>query len=208
MSRFLFRIIVKLRHNRSLLTQEYLTYDGRIRTYGSLEDHFQNFMEYVEKYPNDPRVKELRTMSREFELLGIPCGKEFIIRVYGKTVINSFRFCNGIIMCLRCSVFNHSCEPNAVPVFRLNSITRAYECRIIAKRAIREDEEVCLSYINRHLSVRSRRKILEENYFFDCFCPKCIRELQYDDKSIQEEEVSNNVHMPPQIPSAPWLSRG
>ena len=77
------------------------------------------------------------------------------------------------------SFYNHSCEPNACVYFFNNSL--AY---IIAQREIEAGEEITINYIDVEIEVMERRKILKENYGFDCFCPKCLRELS----EIKEEQ--------------------
>ncbi len=65
------------------------------------------------------------------------------------------------------SAANHSCEPNAEVAYPFNS----HRCVVNALRPIEPGEQVLISYIDQHDADRSRhsrRKMLRENYLFDC----------------------------------------
>lgn len=72
----------------------------------------------------------------------------------------------------RASYFNHSCDPNITKsrvkgsmVFTLN-------------RDVPKGAQLCISYSGLPgQNVGERRKILKENWFFDCLCSKCQSEL-------------------------------
>ncbi|XP_021900600.1 histone-lysine N-methyltransferase ASHR1 isoform X2 [Carica papaya] len=79
------------------------------------------------------------------------------------------------------SIINHSCLPNAVLVF---------EGRVAVVRAVQnipKGSEVSISYIETAGSTMTRQKVLKEQYFFDCTCPRCIKVGHSDD--IQETAV-------------------
>ncbi|KAG1651291.1 SET and MYND domain-containing protein 5 [Nymphon striatum] len=80
---------------------------------------------------------------------------------------------------------NHNCEPNAVPAFLDNNSTLSMQ----AKEDIKKGDEICISYLdecNRNRSRHSRVKTLQENYLFNCECPKC--ELQKKDPDVTSDE--------------------
>mmetsp|Transcript_25503 Transcript_25503/g.39284 ORF Transcript_25503/g.39284 Transcript_25503/m.39284 type:complete len:108 (+) Transcript_25503:723-1046(+) len=74
--------------------------------------------------------------------------------------------------------FNHSCQPNAYSKF---SGKKQF---IIANQDIKAGEEVLISYINHGQPERfMRQKLLKENYFFKCECPRCKRQKIQDEES-------------------------
>ncbi|KAF7761539.1 hypothetical protein Agabi119p4_9531 [Agaricus bisporus var. burnettii] len=74
------------------------------------------------------------------------------------------------------ALFNHSCAPNAVPVFpRAPHNAKANEpmASVITLRDIPANEEVVISYIDTTLTKRERQKALKETYYFTCNCSLC-----------------------------------
>ncbi len=69
----------------------------------------------------------------------------------------------------------HSCEPNCVYQIK-GRVTYVRAARDIAK-----GEEVTISYLQDLCSARRRRqRILLDERFFRCTCPRCAREEQFD----------------------------
>lgn len=69
------------------------------------------------------------------------------------------------------SRFNHSCEPNCFSVFNAGRGNR-----MVAARDIQPGEELVFSYVNTLDRPDVRKKKLSEDYYFECSCPKCVRE--------------------------------
>lgn len=69
------------------------------------------------------------------------------------------------------SRFNHSCEPNCFSVFNPGRGNR-----MVAARNIQPGEELMFSYVNTLDRPDIRKKKLLEEYYFDCSCPKCVKE--------------------------------
>jgi hypothetical protein len=67
---------------------------------------------------------------------------------------------------------NHSCEPNCFSAYNNLSM------RIVTARPIQPGEEITFSYVDSLDRVENRRKKLKTEYFFDCSCAKCKRELE------------------------------
>ncbi|KNA09525.1 hypothetical protein SOVF_152750 [Spinacia oleracea] len=79
------------------------------------------------------------------------------------------------------SVINHSCLPNAVLMFEgKTAVVRAVQ-------PIPKGSEVLISYIETAGSTMTRQKALNEQYFFNCSCPRCMNLGQCED--IQESAV-------------------
>jgi hypothetical protein len=74
------------------------------------------------------------------------------------------------VLYLDISMINHSCEPNAV--FDINA--HPLEGIIIAHTAIKQGDEICISYIDGATKTKTERKeLLEKAWGFDCKCDKC-----------------------------------
>jgi hypothetical protein len=69
------------------------------------------------------------------------------------------------------SFFNHSCEPN------LERVQQGRGISFNALKDISEGQEVCISYGESLPDVLDRKAYMRMNYFFDCSCPRCTREL-------------------------------
>ncbi len=84
------------------------------------------------------------------------------------------------------SACNHSCAPNSTSTFPHSNHRLVLE----ASRDIAEGEEVTISYLDECAQARSRhsrRKILQENYLFNCQCARCIEEAEQPDVTSDEE---------------------
>ncbi|KAJ7100761.1 hypothetical protein B0H15DRAFT_460424 [Mycena belliarum] len=77
----------------------------------------------------------------------------------------------GWSMYVSASYFNHDCAPN-VRKERLGRAMMFYTTRDVSP-----DEELCISYIDVADAVADRRKELSLNWYFDCVCKRCEREL-------------------------------
>lgn len=99
--------------------------------------------------------------------------KSDVLDIYGRILINSFDItCNGyqsvgVGLYLGASVLDHSCDPNAVAVFKGREII----IRTISQ--IEAPEDVRISYTDVLDSTEKRRKNLAKQYYFDCTCPRC-----------------------------------
>ncbi|KAK7052110.1 protein lysine methyltransferase [Favolaschia claudopus] len=77
----------------------------------------------------------------------------------------------GWCMYVSASYFNHDCAPNV----RKKRMGR--ELHFFATRDIAPGEELCTNYIDVKDTVTDRRKELAANWYFDCVCDRCKREL-------------------------------
>ncbi|KAK9240369.1 hypothetical protein V1525DRAFT_395756 [Lipomyces kononenkoae] len=70
------------------------------------------------------------------------------------------------------SYFNHSCDPNLIKT----RIGR--EMHFTTSRAVREGEEICISYgMMVTMPVQARQDLLQEQWYFRCGCERCMAEL-------------------------------
>lgn len=78
----------------------------------------------------------------------------------------------GAMFTLACKI-NHACEPNvAVHSFTFDDAT----VDVVALRDIRAGEELHISYVDPSLPRGTRRKLLREQYSFECDCERCVCE--------------------------------
>ncbi|KAF9554413.1 SET domain-containing protein [Agrocybe pediades] len=70
---------------------------------------------------------------------------------------------------LNASRINHSCSPNALWTWDLDSFT----LQLRSVRHIRADEEITVAYVPPELSFQERRNLLRERYGFECHCTHC-----------------------------------
>lgn len=142
--------------------------------------------EKVEKYPY-----LLFSYINMYKFIKISCTKELqtfinltIVRaIIGKNLSNAFGIWSevsdpsedkeflGYGVYPSASYFNHSCEPNIVKT------RKGATLEFTTLRDINPGEELCINYGNyTNEPVEIRRAQLSE-WFFDCGCTKCIREL-------------------------------
>lgn len=84
---------------------------------------------------------------------------------------------------------NHSCVPNAQVTFPQSN----HILHLIAFRDIEIGQEICISYLDECMLLRSRhsrQKHLKQNYLFNCTCSKC--EEQKDDPDLTSEEEDDD----------------
>ncbi|KAJ7267232.1 hypothetical protein C8J57DRAFT_1181871 [Mycena rebaudengoi] len=77
----------------------------------------------------------------------------------------------GWSMYVSAACFNHDCAPNV----RKERAGRSLQ--FYTTRDIGVDEELCISYIDVDDAVKKRRQELSENWYFDCVCQRCDREM-------------------------------
>lgn len=85
------------------------------------------------------------------------------------------------------SAANHHCEPNSMSTFPYSNHTVV----LVATKDIEENEEIFISYLDEcalSRSRHSRRKILQNNYLFNCECSRCQEEAEEPDVTSEEED--------------------
>ncbi|KAK7752438.1 hypothetical protein SLS62_005591 [Diatrype stigma] len=107
----------------------------------------------------------------------VPSSVAGAVELLCKMQVNSFNRLDvdigqsGLFLHPALAMVNHSCVPNAFVQFSgRRAILRAY-------RAIKEGEEVEISYIECTLHRSHRQQALKSGYHFDCICPRCSEDL-------------------------------
>ncbi|GET00766.1 histone-lysine N-methyltransferase ASHR1 [Rhizophagus clarus] len=86
------------------------------------------------------------------------------------------------------SLFNHSCRPNAIVMY--DGAVQIIKCIEV----INVGEEINISYIDVALNRMTRKKMLQEKYFFECQCSRCFSQERYSnifskiDQLIEEKD--------------------
>jgi len=102
-----------------------------------------------------------------------------------------FLNCEGSGLYQLQSCCNHSCLANAEVTFPYNNSTLV----LVAVQDIMPDEEICICYLDcchRDRSRHSRRKILRQNYLFECLCQRCIDEEEQPSETSSEEDEDDD----------------
>ncbi|QQP49828.1 Msta_ isoform A [Caligus rogercresseyi] len=141
----------------------------------SLMDHRDSrledteYMEGIQGPVLDPLIKALFSQKSRMN-------KEDIMRALGIVEVNSYEIFNATgstgfrgLYCLT-SLLSHDCTPNARPVMTQKD---PYECRLIASRDIQTGEVININYVHPQKPNRIRKRILKENWYFECFCRRC-----------------------------------
>ncbi|KAK9498342.1 hypothetical protein O3M35_002996 [Rhynocoris fuscipes] len=169
-ARILCRLIYKLKKGGD---QEKGNYDkNKFRFFKDLMSHYSDIKE------------DNRRMEHTISLYGLlkdligegslPNFSEFT-GIYGRIVVNSFNILDGEMnnlgtgIYLGASTIDHSCEPNAVAVFRRTTIT----IRTIKDIPDFKWSKVRISYIDVLKQTDERKLALSEQYYFLCDCPRC-----------------------------------
>lgn len=118
---------------------------------------------------------------------------ERIFELFCKLAINGIeihdytRSSIGMGLYIGGSVFNHSCNANAVTIFHGNELI------VRALRKIKKGEEITTSYIQQMQPTHLRRQELLESYYFECLCEMCSNDLLTKEMSLFNclEEAKN-----------------
>ena len=161
------RLWLLLTGKQEIRDKQYVLFNAKTRCFNDLKTH----VDEVKK--DEKRMKFFDKMCMRFESWGIEFDKEDLFMIFCRICINSFSILNedlneiGTALYIQASVFDHSCVPNAAPVF--NGIN----LQIRALKRINDDEEICINYIDLKMNRNTRHEKLMEQYYFECKCLKC-----------------------------------
>jgi len=112
-------------------------------------------------------IKTLPFYIRNFFLIMDP---EEIRLLCAKFYRNAFRYKTESAILYQGRLFNHSCNYNVE--FELDEKNNSYIFR--TTRDIKKNEELTDHYINTNLPFKQRRKLLFDQYAFNCLCLNCL----------------------------------
>ncbi|THU94838.1 SET domain-containing protein [Dendrothele bispora CBS 962.96] len=151
-------------------------------TWSELLDLQNNELEYISAAPH---VLERQLRAYKFlRQAAIPTLKQYILNsdsvraILGRDQGNAFGIFEvdgddmlGYALFLSASYFNHDCSPN------VRKKRHGRSMHFYTTRDIDVGEELCTNYIDIEDSVSERRENLSKNWYFDCVCRRCEREL-------------------------------
>lgn len=97
----------------------------------------------------------------------------FGIYTYNYTGSSNPRQGYGLALYPTAVFFNHSCKPNVE-----HFTNEEGKMVFIAPNGLSKGQEATISYISDGLSVKERKRLLNDWFLFDCGCEKCTEELQ------------------------------
>ena len=100
--------------------------------------------------------------------------------------------------------FNHSCNPSVGHVPRPFAGTGT-AMLFYALKDVQAGEEVSISYLSSGNSVKQRRKLLKDIFFFNCVCDKCLAEESQDAAATPPSNCSTNAADCPEIGCRGWM---
>ncbi|KAK9354725.1 hypothetical protein V1523DRAFT_407116 [Lipomyces doorenjongii] len=132
-----------------------------------LESHIRVFIFLKAIMPK--KLQALVTTANVRAVLGRESANAFGI---WQLPLNEESECLGSSIFPSGSYFNHSCDPNVIK-------TRSgRQMHFSTSRAVREGEELCISYgMMLKMPVQTRRNLLQEQWYFKCGCSRCTAEL-------------------------------
>ncbi|KAH7107199.1 hypothetical protein BKA62DRAFT_686259 [Auriculariales sp. MPI-PUGE-AT-0066] len=89
------------------------------------------------------------------------------------------------VFTLASRAMNHSCAPNAVPVFIFSEpgVGDPPVMEVVLIKDVSKGEEITIPYVDPALDLATRRERLRVSYGFDCLCKRCSRELAVTGRS-------------------------
>ena len=99
------------------------------------------------------------------------------LKLTGFALTNDFHDTIGIAMDPLFSPLKHDCDPNAFIQSETMEGWYFEAARLRPLRSIAADQELTVSYVDPTLPCGLRRHLLNEEYFIDCHCQKCLDEL-------------------------------
>lgn len=170
--RLMARIILKLRAGGTKLSDDLPDWpEGQNRRY------FDDLLSHQKDIVRDS--KRIEAFQSFYVILQKCLGedklppKSDVLDIFGKILINSFNIMSdeyqsiGVGLYLGASVLDHSCEPNAVVIFKGKELI----VRTIAQ--VENVSDLRISYTNILETTTQRRQNLSEQYYFYCDCVKC-----------------------------------
>ena len=160
------------------LTRKFKLMDGSERAFQDMESH----LEEIER--DSKKSLSIHVKFTLLKLLGVPFDEQNLRVSFARAQFNSFTIQDtylkriGAGLYIEASIFDHSCRPNACPVFI------GPEMQVRAIRPIESNEPVTVSYIDCKVSRSERQMKLQNRYYFTCQCVRCGQENDAQDDSV------------------------
>lgn len=176
LDRFLLRLYLFLSSNKGLASKkETLQHDETVgRSFEDLISHQDD----IEK--DTLRTRHFEALVQRYSDCNIDFDRSTLFEYFCKICINSFSILNadlneiGSALYIAESVFDHSCTPNAAPVFN------GMYLEIRSIKEINEEEPISINYVDLKDNRESRQKRLREQFYFVCQCTRCRCTRDFD----------------------------
>ncbi|CAG2117890.1 unnamed protein product, partial [Medioppia subpectinata] len=184
MARLLLRLWLLVDNRPELQRKTYRCFNGQSRCLAELESHTQDID------GDDYRALQFSQLCTFYDGLNVSYNRDRLFTLYGQLLINSFAITihdiyyenvkTGYALYIGCSVFDHSCAPDACVQF---------DGPMAAVRAVRDipaGQPVFIHYISLDDCRSDRRQRLRSQYYFDCNCSKCCAEELADNSIVYD----------------------
>jgi hypothetical protein len=167
LDRLLLKLHLRFKFKKEGCHDKFELFDGRNRGIFDMEDHKED----IEK--DSKRMAMFAKVESRLLKSGYSYNKTEFKALYFRIVINSFSVLDdslneiGTGLYVAASIFDHSCQPNAAPVFDCTKL------EIRALRPIADGETILINYIDLKLPTFERIQRLEHQYYFTCSCARC-----------------------------------
>lgn len=173
----------------------------RLKTDTSRKDHAENLKLFNEKVLNMTSMAANIAIEMDDNKLTTYCMLVFlrcpdmnvnidnvklILHVFSILEVNAFGISDktllraGTGLYSPTNLFNHSCRPNCVAVFRGRTQF------LVPVRDIEPGEELTISYTDQGVQdVSTRKLVLNQEYYFVCICKRCAEEEKTYDPRIK-----------------------
>ena len=165
LDRFLLRLYLFLTNNKNLINKK-----EKLQHEPYNERSFEDLMTHQTDIENDQnRMRQFEAICQRLSKC-IEFDKATLFNFYCKICINSFSIVDvnineiGSGLYIAESVFDHSCTPNAAPVFN------GMYLEIRAIKDIKKGEKLNINYVDLKVDLATRHESLRKQYYFDCHC--------------------------------------
>jgi len=165
--RLLLRLWLIWRQDKTLFDKQHQLIDGSSRCFNEMMSHLEQI-----KADTD-RITFFEKICHNFRSCEIEYDKTQLLLLFCRVCVNSFSILNedlneiGTGIYIESSVFDHSCLPNAAPVFNGISLD------IRAIKNIPAGQSIRINYVDLKANKDKRQTQLRRQYYFDCKCEKC-----------------------------------
>jgi len=157
-----FQLIKEILYDEDLDDPELFSYNFFFHLYCKAN------LNYFNVFSKSPVIQHLES------LLSFPSSEENLVTEWMNLNVNRVKLLgNGSGIFLISALMNHHCNPNIDPYYKSDNI-----CHWIAKRDIKKDEELTITYTDLTQSHEERQNFLENKHFFKCGCKEdCAKHI-------------------------------
>ena len=167
------RLYLKVTKSPEMASKQHQLFNGKSRCFNDLIHHLEEKKKFVINFED-----QKQELFGYFQAFGVEFDGDLLLDIKEKMNTNSFatgssdsdgywvRMGSGLY--IETSIFDHSCEPNALHSFDGHKTT------LTATHEIRNGEEIMIMYRNAiELPVDQRQKMFKQEYYFECCCRMC-----------------------------------